>query len=118
MHIKQSYQIKKGTTGNKEYYAKWTKTSINVSIEQNQDLALEYSESGPGYTFTVSGGDSTVYSWSVDDVVQDSTGASFTFSTTGLTEGAYEIEVINGDLSASAIVSVTASSQTTGGSNP
>ncbi len=97
--------IPSGSTGNRQFFAKWTSASITeVTVSQENDLNLTYDDAT--LTFTVSGG-SGLYTWSLDGVVQSASGTKYTIDTTDLVSGTYVVTVDCGGLSATASVKIT-----------
>lgn len=98
-------KIDAGNLGDKTFYARWAKAAITITIQELNDLNVTYVINGLSVVFTAENG-SSPYIWKADGETQSTTAATFTFDTSNLPEGLYEIEAVSGDLSSMATVAV------------
>lgn len=101
-------ELENGSTGNRKFFAKWSKAAIIVTLSETKDLKVTSDVKDASVVFTVTEG-TAPYTWCVDGDEQDATGDTFTFVVPSLDEGVYLVEVINGDLSTAMTVTVNSS---------
>ena len=85
--------------------AKFFSISITILTEKN-DISLSYEADGTTFTFKAENTESSPCSWYVADNLQSEKSGEFTLETSEMTAGTYEIGLVCGDKSATAIITI------------